>query len=178
MIKLYLVRHGKTSWNEKGIAQGHTDIELSENGIKAANELAKLIDINSIDVCLSSPLLRAKKTAEIITDNKIDILCDDLLIERNLGDFEGKRVTLEKVRSHWNLRDVENPDHMETVEELMDRTKKFIDKIKKEYDNKTILVVTHACVIKGIHFNLLGYDDNTDFLSFYPENTTLYEYDI
>mgnify|MGYP002310054444 FL=1 len=56
MIKLYVVRHGKTAWNEKGLLQGSTDIELNDVGIKEANDLRTKLNLDKIDICLSSPL--------------------------------------------------------------------------------------------------------------------------
>ncbi|MBQ1812741.1 MAG: histidine phosphatase family protein [Bacilli bacterium] len=58
----------------------------------------------------------------------------------------------------------------------MERAKQFINKIKNNYPNKNILIVSHAGLIKALHFNLIGYGENTDFLSFVPKNTTIYEY--
>ena len=82
MIKLYVVRHGKTAWNEKGLLQGSTDIELNDVGIKEANNLRTKLNLDKIDICLSSPLKREKQTAQILVDNKIEIKYDDLLKER------------------------------------------------------------------------------------------------
>ena len=46
----------------------------------------------------------------------------------------------------------------------MERAKQFINKIKNNYPNKNILIVSHAGLIKALHFNLIGYGENTDFL--------------
>ena len=59
MIKLYVVRHGKTNWNIEKLIQGKTDIELNEEGINEAKKLAESINIDEIDICMSSPLKRA-----------------------------------------------------------------------------------------------------------------------
>ena len=45
-MKLYLVRHGETDWNDKGLLQGTTDIELNKEGIKQIQELSKKIDLD------------------------------------------------------------------------------------------------------------------------------------
>ena len=68
--------------------------------------------------------------------------------------------------------------HIESVRDCLERARKFLEKIKKEYPNKVILIVSHGSFIKALHFNIVGYDENTDFLSFSPQNTTLYEYTL
>ena len=178
MIKLYLVRHGKTNWNEEHKVQGITDIPLNENGINAAYKLKDEIDLDKIDVIFSSPLKRALDTAKIIADDKKDIIIDERLKERSFGSFEGKYLTLMDLSSQWDLSNQENEYGIEKLSDLMNRTKEFIDFLKENYDNKNILIVSHGCTIKGIYFNNIGYDDKTDFLSFYPLNTTLYEIDL
>ncbi len=60
MHKLYIVRHGKTDWNDQRLLQGLTDIALNEEGIKQTKELRKKIDLSKIDICICSPLKRAK----------------------------------------------------------------------------------------------------------------------
>lgn len=58
------------------------------------------------------------------------------------------------------------------------RAKSFLDKVKQKYDGKNILVVSHGSFIKALHFNLVGYNEDTDFLSFNPSNAIIYEYDM
>lgn len=58
------------------------------------------------------------------------------------------------------------------------RAKIFLDKVKQKYDGKNILVVSHGSFIKALHFNLVGYNEDTDFLSFNPNNVIIYEYDM
>ena len=176
MNKLYIIRHGKTDWNEKKLIQGRTDIELNDEGINDAKKLSKIIDLGKIDICISSPLKRAKTTADIIVNNEIDIIYDDLLIERCFGDYEGTEILDNLTVKHWNYKLNDSSNNIENISELLNRAKIFLNKVKEKYPDKNILIVSHACIIKAIHFNLVGYDENTDFLSFYPKNTTIYEY--
>lgn len=178
MTTLYIVRHGKTNWNNQGLIQGMTDIELNEEGIKAAEDLAKTINLDDIDICMSSPLKRAKKTAEIIIKNKKEIIYDDLLLERNFGDYEGTKITEELAKKQWNYKNIDPTKNLESIKDMLTRCEKFLNKIKKDYKDKKILIVSHGCLIKGLHFSITGYDENTDFLSFYAENTTIYKYEI
>lgn len=178
MSKLYIVRHGKTSWNEKGLLQGSTDIELNPDGIKEAKELALKLDLSKIDICISSPLKRARQTAKILVGNKLKIIYDDLLKERGFGNYEGKKINYDLIGKQWDYLLNDSSNGIESIKDCLDRAKIFLDKIKKEYPNKNILIVSHGGFIKALHFNLIGYGENTDFLTFNPKNATLYEYDF
>ena len=168
MNKIYIVRHGKTDWNVKGLLQGATDIDLNEEGINQARELAKNLDFSKIDICFCSPLKRTKQTAEILVGNKLKIIYDPMIVERGFGDYEGKPIDFDLIEQQWNYK----------LNDSSSRSKQFLDKIKKEYPDKTILIISHGSFIKTLHFNLIGYDENTDFLSFNPKNSVVYEYEM
>ena len=69
-MKLYIVRHGETDWNKARKIQGRSDIPLNEFGRHLARETAKgLADVH-FDLCFTSPLSRAKETAQIILDGR------------------------------------------------------------------------------------------------------------
>lgn len=178
MIKLYIVRHGITDWNEKGLVQGATDIALNAVGIAQTKELASKINLSKIDICLCSPLKRARQTADILLGNKFNVIYDDLLIERGFGDYEGKKINFDLIASQWDYVLNDSSHNIESLKDCLLRANNFLNKIKKEYPNKTILIVSHGSFIKALHFNLVGYNAETDFLSFNPQNTTLYEYDL
>lgn len=177
-MKIVLVRHGSTDFNKEGLVQGLSDIDLNEDGI---NEIiktkSKLSNIN-FDLCISSPLKRTITTAQIITNNKIPIIIDGLLVERNMGNYEGKNFKEYQMHDFWSLSKNYDINGVEPVKTIMDRTKIFLNKIKKDYHNKTILIVSHAATLRALHFNIVGYDNNTDFYSFKPQNGEAYEYDI
>lgn len=178
MIKLYVVRHGKTDWNDKGLFQGSIDIEINEEGVRQAKELSKKIDLDKIDLCICSPLKRAKETTSILVNGKLDIIYDDLLTERCFGFYEGTEVTFDLIERQWDYKLNDSSNNMESIQDCLLRAKKFLNKIKENYSNKSILIVSHGCLIKAIHFNIVGYDENTNFLEFNPKNTTLYTYDL
>jgi len=177
MNKLYIVRHGKTDWNVKGLLQGSADIAINEEGIIQAKELSKIINIDEIDICICSPLKRAKETAEILLKDKKEIIYDDLLLERGFGDLEGKKINFDLIALQWNYKLNDSTNNIESIQDCLRRAQVFLEEIKEKYPNKSILIVSHGSFIKALHFNIIGYDKNTDFLSFSPQNTTLYEYD-
>ena len=88
-MKLYLVRHGETSWNIERKVQGQTDIPLNETGVRQAEKVREELKSVAFDICYCSPLIRAKRTAEIVADGRVDIVIDENLKERGFGELEG-----------------------------------------------------------------------------------------
>lgn len=89
-MRLWIVRHGQTSWNAEFRAQGHTDIPLDEGGERQARLLAQSLGGAKPYEIWTSDLVRARKTAEIVRDaigGKLRI--DSRLRERSFGGFEG-----------------------------------------------------------------------------------------
>ncbi len=178
-MKLFLVRHGQTNWNIRKIAQGRTDIPLNETGIAQAEELRDKIKDRKFDVCFTSPLIRAKQTAEILVNGKCPIIVDDLLMERSFGKFEGTSPSYEDWVMPWTFGYNNDELQMEPLEHLFTRTKKFLEKVKATYpDDARILVVSHGGTLKTMHYNIVGYDEHTNIIDVHFHNGDLYEYEI
>ena len=90
-MKIYVLRHGETSWNRQRLLQGRSDVELNENGRKLAKETAEGMADIPFDLVFTSPLKRAKETAEIVLNGRdIPIVEDERIIEISFGVNEGK----------------------------------------------------------------------------------------
>jgi len=87
------LRHGTTDWNRQGLFQGRTDIPLNDDGIVQAHAAAVRLRNVPFDRVVASPLIRALKTAEIISSAKDKPLgVDDGIIECDFGSLEGKSI--------------------------------------------------------------------------------------
>lgn len=157
MTTFYLVRHGQTEWNVKGIIQGATsDSPLTTMGKKMAEDLGEKFKNVHFDHVFSSDLLRAKRTAEIIVLEKdIAIKTTELLRERSFGEFDGKpNEELNIVRNLIEkLEDAEkysykHSDDYESDEEVTNRFVTFVREIAISYPGKTILVISHSSLIR------------------------------
>ena len=85
-MKIYLIRHGETSWNTLGRLQGRTDIELNENGIRLAKITGEKLKDVHFDLAIASPLKRAYETAGLVLgDRNIPILTDERIEEISFG---------------------------------------------------------------------------------------------
>ena len=91
---LYIMRHGRTDWNVRHKLQGRTDIPLNEEGRRMAEKAGEEYRDVPLDICYSSPLVRARETAEIVLSGRnIPILTDDRLREMSFGEYEGAENT-------------------------------------------------------------------------------------
>lgn len=138
---IYFVRHGQTEWNKIGRMQGHIDIELNDEGKNQARIVKEKLKEIKFDKVFSSPLKRAKETAEIICSQEITI--DDRLIERFNGELEGKFK--DEITVYPDFNDPNDTRFgIESLNSFKDRINNFLDEITKNYKNKNVLVVTHA----------------------------------
>lgn len=162
-MEILLTRHGQTEWNVEGKVQGRVDIVLNENGIKQAIETSKKLENEEIDLIICSPLNRTKQTAEIIKGNKnIPIICDNGLIERDFGEFEGLNKANFDFEGFWSYKNNYKYEKAENIEEFFNRIYNFLDRIKIEYSDKKILLVAHGGVSIPVncYFNGIPDDDN------------------
>ena len=154
-MNLYVVRHGETIWNQERKVQGITDIPLTEQGIKSAEELIELVNSLNIDVVISSPLSRARDTAKILIDSKLPINTDDRIKERDWGMNEGAIIDTVDTWDCWDVILNTKVQNIECIQDFMYRVSNFIEDIKVRYKDKNVLIVTHSAVIRVIHY-LLG----------------------
>jgi len=100
---VYLVRHGETAWTLTAQHTGRTDLPLNDQGERQAREVGTRLTELRIDRILSSPLKRARRTAELAMPHS-RIEADDDLMEWDYGAYEGRRtVDIEVERPGWRL---------------------------------------------------------------------------
>ena len=156
---LYITRHGRTDWNKVRKYQGATDIPLNEEGIEQANELASKCKNMHFDVCYCSPLVRARKTAEIILDGRdVRIIADDRLREMSFGEYEGTCFSEDRSLPMPILFD--HPEKYvpgaggESFKEVLDRTRSFLEECIYPVKEKDILIVGHGALNSAIVCNI------------------------
>ncbi len=177
-MKLYLVRHGETDWNLEHKAQGQVDIPLNATGIHQAEDLRDKLATHDYDICYCSPLKRAAQTAEIVVGGRTKIIYDDNLKERSFGQLEGTDPRTWKV-DDYNRRLNTNENGIEPIKSVLERSGEFLERVKSEnLTDAKILVVGHGTLLKTLHFNIVGYDDDTDFDSFHLGNGEIAEYEV
>lgn len=155
---LYIIRHGKTEWNEIHKLQGRTDIPLNEEGRAMAREAADRYKDIHFDICFCSPLVRARETAEILLEGRdVPITFDDRLIEMSFGIYEGVENSFAVGDCPVNVL-FEHPEQYEPVpggeslEQLYARTGEFIADVVNPLldEGKDVLIVGHGAMNSSI----------------------------
>jgi len=151
-----LVRHGETKWNTLGKFQGCQDTNLSNKGILQAQYLNKRF-ANNFDYIYTSPLKRARQTAEIISQSSDTAFMVELgLREINFGEWEG--LTIKEIEANfpekfieWRNDEVNGPmcGGDLSIKKASIRAKKAILKIAKEHPGNNIIIVAHGGIIKA-----------------------------
>ncbi|WP_239739867.1 histidine phosphatase family protein [Mammaliicoccus sp. P-M59] len=157
IVTLYFIRHGETEWNANGdMYCGRTDINLSKKGeyqVVKNKFLLKNIEISKI---ISSPLIRAKETAKLMT-NSDEIEIDNRVIEVDFGKWEGltKQEIWERYPKEWNewvtSKDDDNVRIGEIGESYLEvkrRALTFIEDFKHIDKNQNVLIFSHNTFIR------------------------------
>ncbi|NOU94121.1 histidine phosphatase family protein [Paenibacillus sp. LMG 31456] len=149
------VRHGETDWNKEGRSQGHRDIELNEEGQVQAHAVAKRLSAEQWDILISSDLLRAQETAQIISQLlKKPVQLDKRLRERSFGQLEGttEQERIDRWGSGWESLDL----NVETLEHMLVRSTELMHELVVRYSGQKILLVSHGTFIAVTLKHLLG----------------------
>lgn len=151
-MNLTLLRHGQTKWNIENKIQGTQNIHLTEHGIVQIKEIARYFKSNNKNFhrIITSPLLRAKQSAEICSDMlDIPYKVEPNFAERSFGKLEG--LTMDNIRKKYRIDCEEIKDSVYHVESIMDVEKRIIKGLRNLYKfncGKNLLVVTHGSIIK------------------------------
>ena len=178
---LYIMRHGKTEWNMQHRLQGRTDIPLNDVGIQMATDAREQYKAVHFDVCYCSPLIRARKTAEILLQYRnVPIIPDERLVEMGFGIYEGKANCFEEPDCPVNII-FQHPEQYtasvggaESFEELYARTGDFLKNTVAPLlqSKKDVLIIGHGAM-NSCMFSQVQNRPLKDFWSTVIENCKL-----
>ncbi len=160
MTVLCLIRHARSTWNAEGRLQGQANPPLDELGREQARALAAHLRHETFHAIYSSPLARARETAEVIAaPHGLPVRFDDRLMERHLGEWTG--LTGDEVndrypeRADGNWR-VVGPPGGENQAALIARAAAAFSEIVAVHPEETVAVVSHGGTLNAYLALLLG----------------------
>ena len=159
MVKIYIARHGETTWNAEGRAQGRSDPDLSPKGYSQSLALLEHLKGKPISAIYTSTLRRAIRTAQPTAEHLgLPIRKEPELDEIALGIMEGLRFDDidEGIRVEWErFRENRLTYHIPGAENYTDvsnRVRPFKERILRDHEGQEILIVAH----RGVNRMLVG----------------------
>lgn len=177
-MKVYIVRHGETVENANNCLVGRRNSDLTKNGVEQAKEVAKYFNDKKIDLIISSPLNRCKTTAEIISRGNIPIQYTEKLLGRDHGEFTGMPRESINFDEYWNYNKDIQYEKAESVKTLYNRVVSVIEELQEEYQDKSIIVVTHSGVIRILYYYFQGIPEDGILSEVEIKNCSVFEYDL
>ncbi len=145
---LGLFRHGQTDWNINLRLQGTADIPMNQFGIDQVKRAADLLEPESWDLVISSPLGRARQSAEIVAERLgiTQVPTHDLLLERAFGVGEGM------LYEEWNQKysQLDQIPGAESATDVTARAEKLLAMIENEYSGRRVLSISHGALIRFV----------------------------
>ncbi|SHK16207.1 histidine phosphatase family protein [Rhodothermus profundi] len=162
---LYFVRHGETDYNRHGIVQGRgVDAPLNEHGQRQAEALARRFAEVALDAIYTSPLQRARATAEAVRQYHPDLPFYQMadLEEMDWGDLEGKPCAppydaqIRRIYERWQAGDYAYPvPGGESVLDVQRRALRALQTILARHEGEAVLVVTHGRFLRILLASIL-----------------------
>jgi probable phosphoglycerate mutase len=142
---IYLVRHGQTAWSLSGQHTGRTDIPLTEEGQAQARALGPRLATLTLARVLSSPLLRARQTAQLAGfGDRLET--EPALLEWHYGEYEGRRTSeIREERPGWGLFEDGAPGG-ETLQQVAARAGELIGRLRALPGNS--LLFAHRDILR------------------------------
>ena len=159
MTKLALIRHGPTAYSKTRRLQGLRDVPLSEQGRIRVQNYDIPSELQGF-TWITSPLVRASKTARMLTADPVDT--DSRLIEMDWGSWDGRTVDDLRTELGQAMRENEDrgldfrPAHGESPREVMHRVRPLLAEIGRS--GRNTVAVTHKGVIRAVYAAALGWD--------------------
>lgn len=146
-MKILLIRHGETDWNLQRRFQGREDIPLNKTGLQQAKACGLALKGETFAAVITSPLSRARKTAEIIAESvgTKKIIIDEGITERDFKKISG--MTPEEREAFYASGEV---DDKEPFEELTKRMMSSLKKYAETFKGQNIILVSHGASINSV----------------------------
>lgn len=149
------IRHGQTDWNLEKRLQGASDIPLNDTGRQQAHDAVEHLRGMAWEAIVSSPLSRARETAQIIADGlgiELGPSYDELR-ERDYGVAEG--VVEAEAEARWPGKSAPG---VESLDSVVARGRAALDRIAAEYGDRDVIIVCHGTIIRYTLAALAGRD--------------------
>ena len=150
MMKVTLVKRAQTESDYLGNILGHSNELLNDTGRRQAQRLKEKIKDIKFDYCYMSPLVRCVETALILIGDRVEMIPDKRLIERDFGELENHPGEEYNEYQFWNYTLNRSDFGIEPIHDVFKRCEEFLDYIISKHPDGTILIVTHSSPYRAL----------------------------
>jgi broad specificity phosphatase PhoE len=162
-VRLFTIRHGETDFARERRFAGSRDVALTPRGLRQCKAVAEALGGVAIDAAYASPLARARASAECIAaPHKLPVKLEPAFREMAFGEWEGLTRADIGVRAAEALDAWRATPHLvlppggERLDAVATRVRTALQALVKEHEGQTVVLVTHAIVIRLIVLDALG----------------------
>lgn len=177
-MKVTLINTAETEEDFLRHVLGRRNELLNDTGRRQVLRLKSKFIESSFDICFSSPLVRSFETAIVLFGDKCEIVPDNRITDRDMGELEGRPMDEYNAFQFCDYKKNREDYGIETIHELVSRVNDFLDYLKGNYSGKNIVIVTHREVYRVLRHLLLGHDINRNLLDGKIDSCMVEEFEI
>ena len=173
-----LVRNGQTEENFLRKIEGRKNNLMNDTGRRQCQRLKMKLKDKHFDYCYMSPLVKTVETAMILIGDRVETVPDNRLIERSMGDLEGRPCQEYNTYKFWDY-DLNRKDYgVEAIQDIFLRCQDFLDYILKKHKGKNIMIVTHEEPYRTLRYLLLNHKLGGNLLDGPIDNCSCEEFNV
>lgn len=157
-MKIVLVVNAECEDDYQGKIVGRRNVLLNDTGRRSVMRLKPKLDNYKFDICFISPLIRCFETAIMLVGDKTEIIRDDHLTQREMGELDGRSIEEYNAYKFWDYKLNRDDYGVEPIHDLFSRTEEFLELLKKEYSSSTVLIVCQDENYRALRHLLLNHE--------------------
>ncbi len=177
-MRITLVRHGQTEANYLGKIQGLKNNLLNDSGRRQCQKLREKLKDKHYDVCYMSPLVRTVETAMILIGDRVEMIPDRRIIERDMGLLDDRPHDEYDAKKYWNYEINCNDLEVEAIQDIFKRCQDFLNYISEKHKDDDILIVTHSAILRALRHLILNHKLTGDLLDIDIGNCYCEDFDL
>lgn len=149
-----LVRNGQTEENFLHKIEGRKNNLMNDTGRRQCQRLKAELKDKNFDYCYMSPLVKTVETAMILIGDRVETVPDKRLIDREMGELEGRPNQEYNAYKFWDYDLNRNDYEIEAIQDVFSRCKDFLDYILEKHNGEDIIIVTHEEIYRALRYLL------------------------
>lgn len=177
-MNITLVRNGQTEENFLRNIEGRKNNLMNDTGRRQCQRLKMKLNDKHFDYCYMSPLVKTVETAMILIGDRVETVPDKRLLEREMGELEGRSSQEYNAYKFWDYDLNRNDYGVETIQDVFSRCQDFLDYIVEKHKGKDIIIVTHEEIYRALRYLLLKHKLSGNLLDGVIDNCKMEQFSI